>query len=257
VATAAELARHVAQGEVSAADTRDVFVPLGELIGDRVRAGGPPYLVSIVGSVAVGKSTTARALRAVLAAVPPGRRVEIVSTDGFLFPNRELLARGLFERKGFPETFDVASLRRFVDAVRARTPNVSAPVYSHIIYDVVDDEQVVHQPDVLILEGMPLANDRVDLSVYLDAREDDIEAWFVERFVGLCREAEHDDASFFRTFAGYSEAESIAFARQVWATINAVNLHECILPVRELCDVVLEKGPDHTVRRVRLRRAHA
>jgi type I pantothenate kinase len=240
--------------DVSPADVADVYRPLAELIGTRaVGSNGGPYVVSVVGSVAVGKSTTARALRAVLAQVPPGTRVDVVSTDGFLFSNRQLAARGLTERKGFPESYDLDALLRFLDDVRGGLPEVPAPVYSHVVYDVTSDTQIVSRPDVLILEGMPLATDRVDLSVFLDAAEADIEEWYVARFVALCQEALHDDASFFRQFSGWPEARSVAFARGVWDAINAVNLHDHILPARDDSDVILEKGADHAVRQVRLR----
>jgi type I pantothenate kinase len=246
----------VEPGEVAPDDVADVYCPLAELVGGRAgddRGGGGPFMVSVVGSVAVGKSTTARALRAVLALVPPGTRVDVVSTDGFLFSNRELAARGLTERKGFPESYDRDALSRFIDDVRNGRPEVQAPVYSHVVYDVVAETQVVRRPDILILEGMPLANDRVDLSIFLDAAEPDIEQWYVARFVSLCREALHDDTSFFRHFAGWSDEQATAFARQVWDAINAVNLREHILPARDGSDVILEKGADHAVRRVRLR----
>jgi type I pantothenate kinase len=178
-----------------------------------------------------------------------------VGTDGFLFPNRILAARGLAERKGFPETFDHDSLVRFLVAVRAGEPEVRAPRYSHLTYDVVDgDAQIVRRPAVLILEGLPFPDDHVDLSIFLDAAETDIESWFTERFLALCEEAKSDDTSFFRYFSGYSQSDAVAFARQVWDGINHVNLHEHILPIRDGCDVILEKGPDHAVRRVRLRR---
>jgi type I pantothenate kinase len=243
-------------GEVNRLDLLDVYCPLAELVADRAAgrtSGAAPFLVSMVGSVAVGKSTSARALRAMLALEPSHHRTDVVSTDGFLFSNRELAARGLTDRKGFPESFDTGALLRFLDEVRHGQPEVHAPVYSHVLYDVVDSTQVVCRPDVLILEGMPLANEHVDLSIYLDAAESDIEAWFIARFVALCREADRDEASFFRLFAGYTEAQSVATAQGVWEGINSVNLHEHILPARDGSDVILEKGADHAVRRVRLR----
>lgn len=240
-------------GAVPTTELVAVYVPLAELIRSRA-VDGQPFVVAITGSVAVGKSAAAAALAAVLAPGPPARRVDVVGTDGFLFPNRVLAARGLADRKGFPETFDHESLVRFVAAVRAGEPEVAAPVYSHAIYDVIDGGvQIVRRPSVLILEGLPFPGEQVDLSVFLDADETDIESWFVVRFLALCEEAKSDDASFFRYFSGYSQADAAAFARQVWDAVNHVNLHEYILPTRDGCDVILEQGPDHAVRRVRLR----
>lgn len=240
-------------GDVPAAEVAEVYVPLATLVRERA-AGAEPFVVAITGSVAVGKSASAEALAAVLTPGPPAQRVEVVATDGFLFPNRVLAARGLSERKGFPETFDHEALVRFLAAVRAGEPEVIAPVYSHATYDVVEDDgQIVHRPSVLILEGLPFPDEHVDLSVFLDAAEPDIESWYTERFLALYEEAKSDDASFYRYFSGYSQAEAVAFARQVWTAINHVNLHEYILPTRDGCDVILEKGPDHAVRRVRLR----
>jgi type I pantothenate kinase len=240
-------------GTVPAAELVDVYAPLADLIG--TRAVGPrPFVVAITGSVAVGKSAAAAALATVLGAGPPERAVDIVGTDGFLFPNRVLAARGLADRKGFPETFDHEALLAFLAAVRSGAAEVSAPRYSHLTYDVVDGAaQVVRRPSVLILEGLPFPDEHVDLSVFLDAEETDIEAWYVARFLELCAEARSDDSSFFRYFSSYSESEAAEFARQVWAAINHVNLHEHILPTRDGCDVILVKGSDHAVRRVRLR----
>ncbi len=240
-------------GDVPAAELTDVYVPLAELIRERA-AGTEPFVVAITGSVAVGKSAAAGALAAVLAPGPPVRSVDVVGTDGFLFSNRVLAARGLSERKGFPETFDHEAMVRFLTAVRSGVPEVHAPVYSHTRYDVVEGgAQIVRHPAVLILEGLPFPDDHVDLSIFLDAAEADIVAWYVARFLVLCDEAKSDDASFFRYFRGFSEPDAVAFARQVWDAINRVNLHEHILPTRDGCDVILEKGPDHAVRRVRLR----
>ncbi len=242
-------------GEIPLEELVDIYLPLADLIVARA-AGKRPFVVAITGSVAVGKSAAAAGLSAVLSPGPPERAVDVVGTDGFLFPNRVLAARGLSERKGFPETFDHESLLRFLAAVCSGTDEVRAPVYSHTTYDVVDGAaQIVRQPAVLILEGLPFPDDHVDLSIYLDAAEADIERWYVRRFLALCEEGRSDDASFFRHFNAYSEADAVAFARQVWDAINHVNLHEHILPTRDACDVIMEKGPDHAVRRVRLRLA--
>jgi type I pantothenate kinase len=236
-------------GLVPAAERADIYRPLAELVAERA-AGTVPFIVSLTGSVAVGKSAAAAALADALRP----REVAVVCTDGFLYPNRVLDGRGLSARKGFPESFDHDALARFVAAVRDRAPEVRAPVYSHTIYDVVEDEaQVVRHADVLVLEGLPFPDDHVDLTIYLDADEADIEQWFCARFRVLCADAARDDASYFHQFAGYSGEQSDRFALAVWGAINHVNLEEHILPVRDTCDVILEKGPDHAVRRVRLR----
>lgn len=245
-------------GTVDRSDLLEIYAPLSEFIGRRAGdepAPDPvPYVVSIVGSVAVGKSTSARASRAMLELGPPGRAVDVVTTDGFLFPNRVLSARGLADRKGFPETFDRDAFNEFLRSVKRGVPEVRAPSYSHEIYDIVTDApQIVRKPDVLIVEGLPLTTDHVDLAIFVDADEHDIEQWYVERFLALCREAVGDDASFFRSFVGYSDAQISAIAHDVWASINRVNLYEFILPARDGCDVILEKRADHRVRRVRLR----
>jgi type I pantothenate kinase len=240
-------------GEVTVADQIEVYGPLADLVVERAH-GRAPFVVGITGSVAVGKSAAAAALAGALGGGAPARAVAVVCTDGFLFPNRVLAARGLAERKGFPETFDHGELTRFLVAVRAGEPETRVPVYSHATYDIVDGEtQVVRHPDVLVLEGLPFPDDHVDLTVYLDAREDDIERWFIARFRTLCEAARADDGSFFAYFRNWSPAEADAFARQVWTSINRVNLEEHILPVRDQSDVILEKGQDHSVERVRLR----
>jgi type I pantothenate kinase len=239
--------------EVSVADIVEVYGPLAELVTDRA-ADAEPIVVAVTGSVAVGKSAAATALAAAFGTDTERAPVAVVGTDGFLFPNRELVARGIMERKGFPESFDHDALAEFLIAVRSGAAEAHAPVYSHATYDIVDGAtQVVERPSVLILEGLPFPDDHVDFTVYLDAVTEDIEQWYVERFCALCADAGSDPASFFRLFAGYSSDEAAAYARQVWAAINLVNLEECILPVRERSDVILEKGQDHAVRRVRVR----
>jgi type I pantothenate kinase len=234
---------------VSHTDRVEIYGPLAKLVGERAE-GTAPFVVSVTGSVAVGKSAAAAALAGALRP----HAVAVVCTDGFLFPNRVLDARGFTARKGFPESFDHDALARFLLDVRAGAAEAHAPVYSHATYDIVEGQtQVVCRPDVLVLEGLPFPEDHVDFTVYLDADEADIERWFVTRFRALCAEARADDASFFRPFADYSEEQATRFASGVWAAINRVNLEEHILPVRDTSDVILEKGPDHAVRRVRLR----
>jgi type I pantothenate kinase len=240
-------------GIVSAADVREVYGPLAELLADRA-ASITPFVVAVTGSVAVGKSAAAAALAEAFDTDTALSPVSVICTDGFLFPNRDLVARGIMERKGFPESFDHDALARFLVAVRSGEAAVHAPIYSHVTYDIVDGaSQVVDRPSVLILEGLPFPDDHVDVSVYLDAATPDIEEWYVQRFRGLVAEAATDDSSFFRFFDGASPAQADAMARQVWASINLVNLEEHILPTRDTSDVILVKGPDHAVERVRLR----
>jgi type I pantothenate kinase len=240
-------------GDVSVADLVDVYGPLAELVDER-SGGAAPLVVAVTGSVAVGKSAAAGALASAFATDTTRAPVSVVCTDGFLFPNRVLAERGLFERKGFPESFDHAALETFLRAVRDGAPEAHAPVYSHSTYDIVPGAtQVVTRPSVLILEGLPFPDDHVDFTVYLDAATPDIEEWYVQRFRRLCAEANTDASSFFRHFRDYSSAQADAFARQVWKSVNLVNLEEHILPTRDRSDVIIEKAADHSVRRLRVR----
>ncbi len=233
-------------------------------------AAGVPYVIAVAGSVAVGKSTTARILQALLARWPDHPQVDLVTTDGFLFPNRVLEERGLMERKGFPESYDLRRLVRFLADVKSGRAEVSAPVYSHLTYDIVPgEEQVVRQPDIVIVEGLtvlqtndgrsgrapPLfVSDFFDFSLYVDADEGDIEQWYLDRFLTLRETAFADERSFFHHFAALSEDEAVEVARGIWRSINGVNLHENILPTRERARLILEKASDHSVRAVRLRK---
>jgi len=266
--------------EVSQEEVVEAYLPLSRLLNLHVAAARnlasvkdaflgrpavrPPYVIAVAGSVAVGKSTFARILRTLIARWPDRPKVELITTDGFLFPNAILQERGLMTRKGFPESYDMRRMIHFLANIKSGEPEVAAPLYSHEAYDIVPGEsQVIRQPDVLIFEGLNvlqsgahpvLASDFFDFSVYLDATEDDIEAWFLERFLLLQKTAFRDERAFFNRYKDLSREEAIAFARNVWRTINLPNLRENIVPTRERASVVLTKRPDHTLGEVRLRR---
>jgi type I pantothenate kinase len=224
----------------------------------------PPYIVAVAGSVAVGKSTLARTLRSLLSRWPAHPRVALVTTDGFLHPNRVLEERGLMARKGFPESYDLRRMISFLAEVKSGAPEVSAPVYSHLAYDILDGErQVVARPDILIFEGLNvlqaapaqvLASDFFDFSIYIDAEEADIEAWYIQRFLLLQQSAFRDPASFFHRYRDLPPEEAVETARGIWERINLVNLRQNILPTRQRARLLLRKGADHQVREIRLRR---
>ena len=234
------------------------------------RARPTPYVIGIAGSVAVGTSTFARILQALLARWPAHPRVDLVATDGFLLPNRVLEARGLLDRKGFPDSYDLRALVDFMGRVKSADALVRAPVYSHQAYDIVaGDFQVVDRPDILIVEGLNVlqtgagsrdprprvfVSDFFDFSVYIDADEADIERWYIERFLALRTTVFQDPRSYFHRYASLTDDQAIATVRDIWRRINGLNLRENIAPTRDRARLVFEKGPDHRVRRVRLRR---
>jgi type I pantothenate kinase len=262
----------------------DIYLPLSRLLSLYVEAtrnlhrvtstflgddsAHVPFVIGVAGSVAVGKSTTSRILRAMLAHWPGHPAVDLITTDGFLFPNAVLIERGLMKRKGFPESYDRARLVRFLADVKSGVREVHAPVYSHQRYDIVPGAvQIVHAPDIVIVEGLnvlqappavtgaPLfASDFFDFSIYVDADETDIEQWYIARFLKLRDTVFRDPDSYFHRYASLTEAEARDTAAGIWREINGLNLRDNIAPTRARAHLILDKGPDHVVRQVRLRR---
>lgn len=269
---------------VSMAEVEAIYLPLSRLLNLHVAAtqnlhtatdtflgtlpNPLPYVIGVAGSVAVGKSTFSRVLRALLAHWPDHPHVDLVTTDGFLFPNAVLEARDLMQRKGFPESYDVRRLVQFMADIKSGEV-VQAPVYSHQLYDIVAGEhQTVNRPDIVIIEGLNMlqtgdgasgkgarvfVSDFFDFSIYIDADEPAIEAWYVSRFLALRETVFRDPRSYFHRYSSLSESQAIETAREIWHSINGVNLRENIQPTRDRARLVLEKGPDHAIRRVHLR----
>jgi type I pantothenate kinase len=271
---------------VSTQEVVEIYLPLSRLLNLHVEAlqelhgaatrflrkgdAKMPFIIGLAGSVAVGKSTTGRVLQALLARWPSHPSVELVPTDGFLFPNAVLEARGLMTRKGFPESYDLTRLLNFLAEVKSGRERIEAPVYSHLVYDVLPDQAIViERPDIVIVEGLnvlqpaklpkdgaaiPFVSDFFDFSIYIDAADGLIEDWYVERFLRLRQTAFRDPASYFHRFATLSEEEARAIGLSLWQTINLVNLTENILPTRQRADLILRKGQDHAVETVSLRK---
>ncbi len=271
---------------ISTDEVVEVYLPLSRLLNFYVEAeqglhndterflrkgnSKMPFIIGLAGSVAAGKSTTARVLQALLARWPSHPRVALVPTDGFLFPNTVLEARDLMNRKGFPESYDLTRLLNFLADVKSGKSQVEAPVYSHLVYDVLPDQKlVVEQPDIVMVEGLnvlqparlprdgqaiPFVSDFFDFSIYIDASEELVEEWYVERFLRLRQTAFRDPASYFHRFSTLSEDEARATGLSIWQSINLVNLRENILPTRQRADLILRKGAAHAVETVALRK---
>ena len=268
------------------AEIEEIYLPLSRLLSLHVDAtqrlfvarqcflgtadAKTPYIIGVAGSVAVGKSTTARVLQALLARWPNIPKVDLITTDGFLYPNAVLERDHLLERKGFPESYDLQALLRFLYDIKAGRRPVAAPVYSHLVYDVVPNRWIeIDRPDILIVEGLnvlqtgraprdgkaiPFVSDFFDFSIYLDAGEDVLERWYVDRFMALRETAFRDPKSYFNRYSRVSDDEARATAISLWKRINLVNLHENILPTRPRADLILTKQQNHSVGQVALRK---
>jgi type I pantothenate kinase len=269
--------------QIDMLEVEEVYLPLARLLHLQVAArqrlfaataeflGEPqqnldrpvPFIIGVAGSVAVGKSTTARVLQALLARWAHHPQVDLVTTDGFLYPNSELMQRNLMHRKGFPESYDRRALMRFVTSVKSGSDHACAPVYSHLLYDIIPGtKQIVRHPDILILEGLNvlqtgptlMVSDLFDFSLYVDARIEDIEQWYVSRFLTMRTTAFADPASHFHHYSRLNDHQAVAAAREIWRSINRPNLVENILPTRPRATLVLRKDADHSINRLRLRK---
>lgn len=271
---------------ISLDEVRDIYLSLSRLLSSHVESSQQlfklrqqflnispdktPFVIGIAGSVAVGKSTTARILKELMARWPSSPKVDLVTTDGFLLPNKVLLENNLMEKKGFPESYNVSELLNFLSRIKAGEASVEAPLYSHFNYDVMPDQfQIVDRPDILIFEGInvlqsrdlpeegnavPFVSDFFDFSIYIDAEEEIIEKWYVDRFMRLRETAFTDPGSFFHRYSQTSAEDALEIAQGLWDRTNLANLRENILPTRPRADLILKKGLDHSVEQVALRK---
>jgi len=272
--------------KLSIDEVTDIYLPLSRLLKFYVDANTSrqaalnkflrngeskiPYIIGIAGSVSAGKSTTARILQTLLSRWSEHKKVELITTDGFLYPNKELEKRGIMNRKGFPESYNIAKLLSFVSDIKSGESKVSAPVYSHLIYDIIPDkEQIIESPDILIIEGLNVlqssldypqnpnrvfVSDFVDFSIYVDASEALLEYWYIKRFFKLRESAFSHPDSYFKEYSKLSNREAIRMAHSIWISINKKNLIENILPTRERASLILTKGANHSIDYVRLRK---
>ncbi|MBK4775552.1 type I pantothenate kinase [Candidatus Pantoea edessiphila] len=255
---------------LSIAEINDIYLPLSRLIislaESNIRSQKIPYIVSISGSVAVGKSTTAKVLQTLLSKYHKNKKVEIVTTDGFLYPNAVLIKNGLMEKKGFPQSYDMQSLIKFVSDIKSGVRNLIVPVYSHIIYDIEPDKsKIIDQPDILIIEGLNLLQNKsddpdqifisefIDCSIYLDAVEELLKDWFICRFLKLRQEAFLQPNSYFHSYINIDEQKAIKIADNVWNKINKLNLEENILPTKDLANIILNKKKCHVINQITIR----
>ena len=267
-------------------DVRNIYLPLSRLLylyfisrHDRSTViqqflgkslESAPFIISISGSVSVGKTTTARLLRELIRSWPSNPKVDLITTDGFLLPNAELEKRGILNQKGFPISYDVKRLMKFLFQVKDGTPNLQVPVYSHLSYDVIPNEYtIVNCPDILIIEGVNVLqngadypeirnrvfiSDFIDFSIYVDAKEDNLIKWYVDRFLKLRENTFDDPNCYFHRYAHMPESEAISLAKMIWQAVNHVNLVKNILPCRNRANLILHKGPDHKIENIFLRK---